>query len=110
MLTNIGYFMEDYETEVENLRLTLNISGRLQVKAFKVLENLKSETNSVKEVVSKLQKRADNRWLVEGHDLEEQQHDIEEHQRRLDERKKHFVMIKQEQSDGIKMIKEMGEK
>ena len=51
MLTNIGYFMEDYETEVENLRLTLNMSGRLQVKAFKVLENLKSETNSVKEVV-----------------------------------------------------------
>jgi len=110
MLTNIGLFMEDYETEVENLRLTLNMSGRLQVKAFKVLENLKSETNSVKEVVSKLQKRADNRWLVEGHAIEEQQHDIEEQQRRLDERKKHLVMIKQGQSDGIKMIKEMGEK
>ena len=40
MLTNIGYFMEDYETEVENLRLTLNISGRLQVKAFKILQKL----------------------------------------------------------------------
>ena len=103
MLPNVAWFMEDYEIEVESLKETLKMSGRLQKKAFKVLENLKSETNSVKEVVSKLQKRADNRWLVEGHAIEEQQ-------RRLDERKKHFVMIKQGQSDGIKLIKELGEK
>ena len=65
MFANISLFIEDYEIEVENLRLTLKIGGRLQAKAFKVLENLKSETNSVKEVVSKLQKRADIRWLAE---------------------------------------------